>query len=148
MKRLLVSVCILGFPGSALAVDQSPQQIAQRICDQWTQKWNAKEQIPPSLETADAIEVSPQGPVKGQEALKKAYEDTYKVATNFHCTVDKTEGGNNQLLWATGAYGFTLQTANSKVPVEGFWGAVYSGQGDDTKVKMLTYNTTPPPAKQ
>jgi len=50
--------------------------------------------------------------------------------------------------WDTGQWGETGQGKSGEpTPIKGYWSAVYTREGDNWKIRMLTYNVTPAPAK-
>ncbi len=107
-----------------------------------------------ALYTEDAVIVSERGPILGREAIEKWYADVFKGwHPKDHFGKDDQEGrhiigtaGNEA--WDTGEWSETGQGKSGEpIPIKGYWSAVYTREGDNWKIRMLTYNITPPPAK-
>jgi uncharacterized protein (TIGR02246 family) len=103
--------------------------------------------------TEDAVYVTDGGPVNGREAIEKWYADLFqKVHFSDHIiTVDQDSPHNigtdgKQMMWATGAWSTTIKGENfGPLEIKGYWSVIR--EGDDWKIRMLTSNTTPAPAK-
>jgi uncharacterized protein (TIGR02246 family) len=106
-----------------------------------------------TLYTEDAVEVTDRGPVNGRQAIEKLHaDDLQKVHVSNHLiTVDQDfphiigTAGNE--LWATGGWSETSQGKNfGPIPIKGYWSVLR--EGEDWKIRMLTWNITPaPPAE-
>ena len=47
-------------------------------------------------------------------------------------------------LWATGEWSETGQGKNGEpIPIKGYWSMIYVREGDDWKIRMQAWNTTP-----
>ena len=106
-----------------------------------------------ALFTEDAIFVANTGPVNGRQAIQNWYTELYKGwhPKNFMIKFDGDAphliGTDGNTLWATGEWSETGQGKTGEpTPVKGYWGIIYTRQGDDWKIRMLTSNVTPPPA--
>jgi hypothetical protein len=52
-------------------------------------------------------------------------------------------------VWRTGEWSFTLQgKSGGPIQLKGYWGAINAREGDTWKIRMLTFNVTPPPAAE
>jgi ketosteroid isomerase-like protein len=101
--------------------------------------------------TEDAILVPETGPVKGRQAIQKYYEDLFKDVrfSNDLGSVDEDSphiiGTAGNELWATGAWTATFQGKGwGPMDFKGYWTVIR--EGDDWKIRMLSFNTTPAPA--
>ena len=101
--------------------------------------------------TADGILVTETGPVKGRPAIEKYYEDLFKQVrfSNNLAPVDEDSphiiGTAGNEMWATGAWSGTLQGKDwGPNDFKGYWSVIR--EGDDWKIRMLSFNTTPAPA--
>ena len=107
-----------------------------------------------ALYTEDAIEVTDQGPIYGQEAIKKHFEDVFKTMhfSNHLITPDQYSPhiigtAGNETLWATGEWRMTVKGQNfGPIQLKGFWSAIKAREGDVWKNRMVTWNITPAPA--
>jgi ketosteroid isomerase-like protein len=98
----------------------------------------------------DAIIVAPEGPIIGRQAIQKWYADVLqrlrpnnragKVDGNAAHLIGET--GNEA--WATGEWSETGQGKNSEpIPIKGYWFSIYVREGDDWKIRVSAFNTTP-----
>lgn len=92
-----------------------------------------------ALFTQDAIEVGPDGPAYGQQAIEKRYSDLFQKwhPTDHLNTIDKMYMLGNQacviMKWGVGGY-------------KGYVTLIMAPNGDDWLVQVATFNITPPPA--
>jgi ketosteroid isomerase-like protein len=92
-----------------------------------------------ALFTQDAIEVGPNGPAYGQQAIEKRYSDLFQKwhPTDHLNTIDKMYMLGNEacviMKWAVGGH-------------KGYVTLIMAPKGDDWLVQVATYNITPPPA--
>jgi uncharacterized protein (TIGR02246 family) len=102
--------------------------------------------------TENGILVTPDGSIFGREAIEKYYEGVFKqvqLSDNL-APVDEDSphiiGTAGNEMWATGKYSCTVKGQNfGPVEAKGYWSVIR--EGDDWKIRMLTFNTTPAPAK-
>jgi uncharacterized protein (TIGR02246 family) len=104
-----------------------------------------------ALYTEDAIFVTDTGPVYGRKAIEKWYEDVFKgwQPKNNIFTIDphsvRMLGPDN--LTYNGDWSETGKGKNGEdVPVKGYCSVVDTREGDVWKIRVLTWNITPPPA--
>jgi uncharacterized protein (TIGR02246 family) len=103
--------------------------------------------------TEDGIFVTPEATFFGREAIEKHYVDDFKQqihTSNNAAPVDQDSphiiGTTGKEMWATGGWTCTVQGQNfGPVEAKGHWSVIR--EGDDWKIRMLTYNVTPAPAK-
>jgi hypothetical protein len=85
----------------------------------------------------------------GREAIEKHYVDDFKQqihTSNNTAPVDQDSphvaGTTGKEMWATGGWTCTVQGQNfGPVEAKGHWSVIR--EGDDWKIRMLTYNVTP-----
>jgi ketosteroid isomerase-like protein len=101
--------------------------------------------------TENGILVTPDGPVFGRESIEKYYVDVFKqvqLSDNLAPADDDSPhiiGTTGSQMWATGKYSATVKGHNfGPVAAKGYWSVIR--EGDDWRIRMLTFNTTPPPA--
>jgi ketosteroid isomerase-like protein len=105
-----------------------------------------------ALFTKDAVLVNNTGPIYGQEAIEKNFADLFQ---KFHISnriglADSRHmiGTAGNEVWGNGEWSQTLQGQNGDlIKVKGYWSAIDVREGDDWKIRMLTWNMTPAPAK-
>ncbi len=104
--------------------------------------------------TEDAVQVTPEGPIYGREAIEKQFADLF--TQNLHVTehINKTDrpphaiGTAGNEVWRNGEWSFTLQgKSGGPIQLKGYWSAINVREGDDWKIRMLTYNLSPAEAK-
>ena len=102
--------------------------------------------------TEDAVQVTPEGPIYGREAIEKQFADLF---TQIHVSehINKTDrpphaiGTAGNEVWRNGEWSFTLQgKSGGPIQLKGYWSAINVREGDGWKIRMLTYNVTPAPA--
>lgn len=98
-----------------------------------------------ALFTADAVLVTPEGLFSGRHAIESGYADMFKRShlTNFFGVRDQLNAIGNEL-WAVGEWWSLLQTETGPVQVGGYWSEIYVREGDSWKIRMSTFNVTPP----
>jgi ketosteroid isomerase-like protein len=101
--------------------------------------------------TEDGILVTPDGPIFGRDSIEKYYEGVFKqiqLSDNLAPVDDDSPhifGKADNEIWATGKYSCTVKGQNfGPVAATGYWSVVR--EGDDLKIRMLTFNSTPAPA--
>jgi uncharacterized protein (TIGR02246 family) len=106
-----------------------------------------------ALFTEDGIFVQPAGPLNGRQAIEEWYRDLFQgwKPKNHLSTVDPDSphliGTAGDTFWVTGGWSETGQGQGGEaVPLQGYWSAIYTREGEDWKLRMLTVNVTPPPA--
>ena len=105
-----------------------------------------------ALYTEDAVEVTDHGPIFGREAIEKHYADMIqKVHFSNHVLTDDQDsphiiGTDGNRVRETGGWSATIQGKDwGPNDIKGYWTVIR--EGDDWKIRNLTYNVTPPPAK-
>ena len=105
---------------------------------------NAAAAVAP-LFTEDAVLVPPEGPINGRQAIEKWFADLFQRVhvSDTLITVDQDSphiiGTAGNAIWANGAWSATLKVQNlGSLQAKGFWTVIR--EGDDLKIKMLTWN--------
>jgi len=102
--------------------------------------------------TADAVLVNDTGPVYGREAIEKHFADVFKQVhvSNHIGQRDQYSPhilGTGNEIWANGEWSLTFQgKSGGPIQAKGHWSAIDTREGDAWKIRMLTWNVTPPPA--
>ena len=100
-----------------------------------------------ALYNEDAIEVTDEGPIYGREDIEKHYADVFKEWHHSNHSGKRDPGSPHIIgtagneIWATGSWSGTMQHQNGEpIQIKGYWSAIYTGQGDGWKIRMLTWN--------
>jgi uncharacterized protein (TIGR02246 family) len=104
-----------------------------------------------ALYTRDGVFVSPQGPLTGRQAIQKWYTDLYQWwhfkkdhITKVDWNASHLIGTAGNELWATGEFSETGQGKNGEpIPIKGYWANIYVREGDDWKIRVDAWNSTP-----
>ena len=102
-----------------------------------------------ALHTRDAVFLTPEGPIIGRQAIQKFHTDLYQWWHPKN-SIHKVDGnafhliGSGNELWATGEFGETGQGKNGEpITIKGYWLCIYVREGDDWKIQVHAWNTTP-----
>lgn len=100
-----------------------------------------------ALFTEDAVLVTPEGLFSGRQTIGKWYADDFQRwhPTNNMSQIDELNAMGDAA-WAVGEWWSTFQSQNGPVQARGYWSAIYLREGDAWKIRMSTFNDTPPPA--
>ena len=100
--------------------------------------------------TRNAVFVTTEGPIIGRQAIQKWYTDLFQW---WHPKnhISKLDGNAPHLigtagneLWVTGEWSETGQGKTGEpLPIKGYWSYIYVREGDDWKIRMSFWNTTP-----
>jgi uncharacterized protein (TIGR02246 family) len=103
-----------------------------------------------ALFTRDAVFVTTEGPIIGRQAIEKWYADVFQWwhPKNHLLKVDGNAfhliGTAGNELWATGEWSETGQSKNGEpLSIKGYKLLVFVREGDDWKIRVNTWNTTP-----
>jgi ketosteroid isomerase-like protein len=159
-KRMALVLALAGAAISFLlpALAQQKDTVASHIDEQIVKKFdeafnNGDAAAVAALYTEDAVQVTPQGPVFGREAIEKLFTGMFQQG-HFSNHLNKDDQGSPHMIgtagnevWRTGEWSFTLQgKSGGPLQLKGYWGAVNVREGDTWKIRMLTFNVSPPPA--
>jgi uncharacterized protein (TIGR02246 family) len=102
--------------------------------------------------TEDGVNVEQDGPTFGRQAIEKLWAQRFQNVqfSNNRVTVDEDSphiiGTDGKQMWATGAWSATIQGKGwGPKDIKGYWTVIR--EGDDWKIRNLTNNVTPEPAK-
>jgi ketosteroid isomerase-like protein len=81
--------------------------------------------------TEDAVQMTPEGPICGRQAIQKKYADLFEQShpTNMVCTIDWVNAVGN-VLWNSGEWTCTLQGENGPLCIKGYRLDVLVREGD------------------
>ena len=139
---------IVGFAIPALA-QESPRKAVEAFFGKYNDTILKKDAAGlAAMYTQDGIEVTPQGPVAGREALQKLFTGALKPVIDHAAKVDQVGAVSDAPLWATGSWSATIESSNGPMKISGFWGATFTRDVGDLRMTTLTYNMTPASAPQ
>jgi uncharacterized protein (TIGR02246 family) len=106
-----------------------------------------------ALYTADAVFVADTGPLYGRRAIEKFYADVFKRwrPKNHIGKADQDSphiiGTAGNETWRTGEWSEAGQGQNGEpIQIKGYWSTIDTREGDDWRLRLLTWNITPAPA--
>ena len=156
--RLLLTLqgLAIGFAVSAPAQwkDTADPRVAQQLVSfydsalrtKYDEAFNMKDAAAlAALFTEDAVLVTPEGLFSGRQAIEKRYAGMFKRShlTDLFGVRDQLNAIGNEL-WAVGEWWSLLQTEKGPVQVGGYWSEIYVREGDAWKIRMSTFNVSPP----
>ena len=152
---LLGLVICFALPTFAQQTNTPDPQLRQKLVDAIKKHTDALDKndaaAVAALFTEDGVYVTATGPINGREAIEKYHADLFKQIhlSNNLVTVDADSphiiGTAGNEMWATGAWSATIQGQNfGPTQVKGYWTVIR--EGDDWKIRNLTFNTTPAPS--
>jgi ketosteroid isomerase-like protein len=100
-----------------------------------------------ALFTEDAVQVAPEGLFFGRKAIERRFADLFQRQrlSNFFGARDQLSAIGSEL-WAVGEWWSLLPTQNGPVQVGGYWSEIYVRDGEVWKIRLSTFNVTPPKA--
>jgi uncharacterized protein (TIGR02246 family) len=159
--RLVVALVVLaiGFTVPILAQQKEPTPSEQdhQLVDAFNNKIDeAYKNNDPAAVAAffaeDAVLVTDTGLIYGREAIQKHFADLFKQV-HFSDHVGKVDQYSPRIIgnqrWDTGEWSATIEVQGQKgdpIELKGYFGCIDIREGNDWKIRMLTYNMTPPPA--
>jgi uncharacterized protein (TIGR02246 family) len=98
-----------------------------------------------ALFTEDAVQVAPEGLFFGRKAIERRFADLFQQQrlTNFFGARDQLNAIGNEL-WAVGEWWSLRSTQSGPMQVGGYWSEIYVRDGEAWKIRMSTFNATPP----
>ena len=103
----------------------------------------------------DGVFVTDTGPVYGRQAIQKRYEDVFQqLQIKKHVGIPDqgcphTIGTAGNEVWENGEWSETIQfESGDPIEIKGYWSSIDRREGDDWKIRMLTYNITPAPSAE
>jgi ketosteroid isomerase-like protein len=101
--------------------------------------------------TENGILVTPDGPIFGREHIEEYYKGVFKqvqLSDNLAPADDDSPhaiANVGKEIWATGKWSASVKGQDfGPIAAKGYWSVIR--EGDDWKIRMLTFNTTPAPA--
>ena len=101
--------------------------------------------------TENGILVTLDGPIFGREHIEEYYKDVFKqvqLSGNLAPVDDDSPhaiANVGKEMWATGKWSASVKGQDfGPIAARGYWSVIR--EGDDWKIRMLTFNTTPAPA--
>jgi uncharacterized protein (TIGR02246 family) len=153
-RKLLAGIVALPFLAApfspALAQQQSDQEFMkwlQSPANDYAGKMNAHDEAKVvALYTDDAVQVTPMGFVSGKAAIEKGLAMAIKNnVRDFAVTFQEAHVVNPDTAWATGTWANTVSPNGQDLHLKGYWACIYRLEGDVWKVRVDSFNTTPPP---
>jgi uncharacterized protein (TIGR02246 family) len=114
------------------AADSKTDQEIRAFVKEFDKRFNKNDAAAvAALCTEDAVQIGPEGPICGQQAIEKKYADLFQqwYPTNITCTVDQVSAVGN-VSWNSGGWSCTLQGENGPMPIKGFRLDVLVREGD------------------
>jgi ketosteroid isomerase-like protein len=106
-----------------------------------------------ALFTEDAVIVPDTGPVNGRPAIEKWYADAFQQWHNSSHLIKADQNSPHSMgtagneAWSNGEWSVTIRgQSGDPIQLKGYWSVIDTREGDDWKIRMLTWNTTPAPA--
>jgi uncharacterized protein (TIGR02246 family) len=156
--RLVVALVGLAIsftePAFAQQKDTAASQIDEQIVKKFDEAFNNGDAAAvAALYTEDAVQVTPQGPVFGREAIEKLFTGVFQQG-HYSDHLNKDDQGSPHMIgtagdevWRTGEWSFTVQgKSGDPIKLKGYWSAINVREGDAWKIQMLTFNVAPAPA--
>jgi uncharacterized protein (TIGR02246 family) len=84
-----------------------------------------------ALCTEDAIQIGPEGAIRGRQAIEKKYADLFRRwnPTDIVCTVDQVSAIGN-VSWNSGGWSCILHGENGPLPIRGYRLDILVREGD------------------
>jgi ketosteroid isomerase-like protein len=105
-----------------------------------------------ALFTEDAVIVTDTGPIYGWQAIEKWYADDLQKWHHSNHLIKADQNSPHSLgtagneAWENGEWSVTIQgRSGGPIQLKGYWSVIDSREGDNWKIRMLTWNTTPAP---
>ncbi|HSZ78244.1 MAG TPA: nuclear transport factor 2 family protein [Chthoniobacterales bacterium] len=148
----------IGFTGPALAQQKAAgvdpaiiQQLENTISAKYNEAVDKHDAAAiAALYTEDAVFLTATGPLYGQKAIEKFYEDIF---TSWNPTDHKSHRDQNSFrmlgsaITSAGLWSETGQGQNGEaIPIKGYWSEINVREGDTWKICQLSGIITPAPA--
>jgi uncharacterized protein (TIGR02246 family) len=152
LAGLAISLALPTFAQQANTPDPQLRQVADALSKKFDDAWNNNDASAlAALFTKDAVLVNNTGPIYGRDAIEKMYTDLFKQV-HFSNHLGKVDQYSPRIIgnerWDTGEWSATIQVQGQKgepIQLKGYFGCIDIRDGDDWKIRMLTYNTTSAP---
>lgn len=99
-----------------------------------------------ALFTEDAVLVAPDGMFFGRQAIEKRYAATFQRSsiTTFSSQICYQLNAIDSAVWSTGEWWSTLQSQTGPKFESGYLSAIYVGEGDAWKIRLMAMTLEPP----
>ena len=92
-----------------------------------------------------------QGLWQGNKKIWYLFNQAYSLLSNFIGKADQNSpyvvGATGNEAWRVGEWSQTMSVeSGDPIQMKGFWSTIDIRQGEDWKMRMLTWNIAPPPA--
>jgi uncharacterized protein (TIGR02246 family) len=114
------------------AADSKTDQEIRAFVKEFDKRFNKNDAAAvAALCTEDAVQIGPEGPICGRQAIEKKFADLFQKwhPTNITCTVDQVSAVGN-VSWNSGGWSCTLQGENGPLPIKGYRLDVLVREGD------------------
>jgi uncharacterized protein (TIGR02246 family) len=124
------------------AADPKTEQEIRAFIRAYEESFNANDAAAlAALCTEDVIQIGPEGPFYGRQAIEKKYVDLFRQShpANMICTIDQVSVLGN-VSWNSGTWSCTAQGENGPVRASGYRLDVLVREGDGWKECISCYN--------
>jgi uncharacterized protein (TIGR02246 family) len=149
---LLSAFILITATASGVAAQLTSNQDAWQAGDSVVQAHNKASEAKDApgvaaLYAADAIMVTPDGPLVGRAAIEKYYAESFKVITLGSAKLDQVVMAGDAVRLRTGTWAGVFQSPNGPIPVKGYWTTTDVLDGNIWKIRMETgFPMTAPPS--
>ena len=148
LRRTFLAAVLVGLttlivaPETVLADDT--RQAAQAVVDAYNRATKNKDSAAlGTLYADDAFLVTPEGVVSGRIAIEKFSEEGFKVFDE-EAKLDRAEMLGKGVRVRSGTWAGVFRGQKGPVPLKGHWSTTDVFEGGKWKIRMETFNTTPP----
>ena len=152
MPRLITILVamMIGYPMPVLAQDtaseQEARQAAQAFVDAYNRATRNKDVAAVgALYSENAFLVTPDGVIAGRAAIEKFVEEGFKVFEE-EARLERVEMIGKTVRVRSGAWTGVFHGQNGPVSMKGYWSTTDVAEGGKWKIRMETFNATPPPS--
>ena len=121
-----------GFEPQNYTADPKTAKEIRAFVREFDTRFNKNDPVPvAALCTEDAVQIGPEGPICGRQAIEKKYADLFQRwhPTDIVCTVDQVSAIGN-VSWNSGGWSCTLQGENGPLPIKGYRLDILVREGD------------------
>jgi uncharacterized protein (TIGR02246 family) len=123
---------------------QETRQAAQAVVDAYNKAVKNKDAAAlGTLYADDAFLVTPDGIIPGRAAIEKFSEDSFKVFDE-EAKLDRVEMLGKVVRVRSGTWAGIFHAQKGPVPMKGYWSTTDVLEGGKWKIRMETFNATPP----
>jgi ketosteroid isomerase-like protein len=101
-----------------------------------------------ALFTEDGILVASDGMFSGRQAIEKRYTDIFQLWPLITFSSQRYQlNAIDNAVWSVGEWWSTIQTEAGPKFDGGYWSAIYTHEGEDWKIRLLTVSGRPQPSR-